>query len=232
MEIKTLQMITESIIKQIKPEITDNQFISESWLDDKVDDVRAALVPALYNGHDMFLDWHQKIDLQSTTELSVVIDGYTYNYKKALSVIQLPGTLMQGMGWNNVLHFGSHGLECPKMQRVTIAEFQEYEFHRFGNNIACYVVVGDRILMKNTGLQKYFTGSFCFAKPSCVPSFDRTTSIYPLPVVHHHKLEIILFQHLAPKMTLPSDIISNSIDDTKIGNMQQAIRESQKEGVQ
>ena len=226
---KTLAMITESIIKQIKPHITDDQDISEPWIDDEIDDVRAALVPVLYNANDSFQDWHQEVILEAVKDISVTIDGYTFLFKTPISIITLPGTLMQGMRWKNILYMGAHGFEALNYQRVTMTEFQEYEYHRFGNRMPCYVVDGDRILLKNVGLQTHFKGIFCFSRPSCVTGYNRKTTRYPLPLSLHHKLEIVVFQHIAPKLGLPVDVISNNTDETRTGNMQQAVKESQRE---
>lgn len=71
--------------------------------------------------------------------------------------------------------------------------------------------------------------SAIFAKPTCVPDYSIDESIYPLPVSLLLNLEIIVFQHLGPKVSLPVDSIPDGIDGTRIGSMNNALRESQRE---
>lgn len=227
METKTLKMITESIIKQIKPEISDDQHISEQWIDDMVDDGRAALVRVLYNANDTFQEWFQEVKLEAVKENSITIDERQYFYKYPLDVITLPGKLMHDMNWKNILYLGSYGFDTNNIQRVTMAEFQEFQHHRFGNTKPYFMVNDNKIYLRNIGIQKYFKGIMCFAKPSCVPGFVRETSEYPIPLSLHRKLEIITFQHIAPKLNLPVDIVSNHSDDTKGGTMADAVKQSQ-----
>ena len=226
---KTLQMITESIIKQIKPNITDDVDLSELWIDDMVDDSRAALVPSLYNANDTFSGWYQDMVLEATRDTTIIISGYQYRYKTPLNILTLPGLLMESMGWKNILYLGSYGIEGKNIQRVTMSEFQEYENHRYGGMMPCYVVDGLKIYMKNIGIQKHFRATMCFAKPTCVPLYTRDASDYPIPLSLHRKLEIVIFQHIAPKLNLPIDVISNNSDETRTGSMQEALKQSEKE---
>lgn len=232
MELKTLEMITDSILRQVKPSITSDVDISRDWIDDVIDDSRAALVRALYSANDLFLGWHQSLDLKSHITKEIFVDGYSYKLRNPLSVIDLPGELMSSMGWKNILYIGPHGFGGSNIHRVTMSEFEMYEYHRFGNNTPCFTVVDNKIYLKNNGSMVYFKAEMCFAKPSCVPGYDRAVSKYPLPLSEHRKLEIITFNHIATKLGIPIDTVANNVDETKNASLNDAIKNSQRGGAE
>ena len=225
----TLAAIRDGIIKQMKPDANNDIDISEEWIEDAIDMARASLVRKLVNSNDDFSGWYQTVSLESEMKKSILIDGYNYELKNPISVITLPGELMQGMKWRNVIHFGQLGFEQLNYGRVSMREFQEYKFHRFGNNSPIYFVDGDKIYIRGNGLHRYFTVTAIFAKPTCVPDYSIDQSIYPLPVSLLLNLEIIVFQHLGPKVSLPVDSVPDGLDGTRIGSMNNALRESQRE---
>ena len=227
MEEKTLALIRESIIKQVKPHITDDQPLSELWIEDMINDSRAALVRSLYTSRDIFEGWYQTLSVTAEAYDSVTIDGVPFTFDDELKRIDLPGTLLNGIEWRNILYFGAHGFSSRSrgFNRVNIGEFISYGNHRFGNAEPCYFVEGDKIYIKNSEQFEYFLIA-CFHDPRVVPGYDVDISVYPIPQSQHRKLEIITFQHIAPKLNLPVDFISNHMDESRTGNMQEAIKES------
>lgn len=229
MEYKTLAMIRDSIINQLKPLANSDVDIQEEWIEDVIDDARGALVRTLFNARDDFSGWYQTVELEASDLKSTVINGYEYFFRNPVSVVTLPGPLMQGLGQKNILYFGAHGVDTLNMQRASMREFQEYEYHRFGAGLPCYMLDGDKLYLRNTGRRRYFKLSAIFSKPTCVPGYDIDNSDYPLPISLHNRLEIVVFQHLASKMNLPVDKIPGNPDETRIGDMNQAMRASQQE---
>lgn len=224
---KTLAEITESIIKQIKPHITDDQPLSETWIQDVINDSRAALVRPLYTAKDVFHGWHQTINIEAVNDEEIVIDDATITYDTPLKKITLPGTLLDGMEWKNILYFGAHGFSTTSrgFQRVNVKEFVTYGNHRFGSTEPCYFVNGDTIYVKNSQ-QFLYSLMACFHDPRVVTGYNIDTSIYPIPQSLHRRLEMITFQHIAPKLNLPLDVISNHVDESRVGNMQEAVKQS------
>ena len=78
MEYKTLAMIRDSIINQLKPLANSDVDIQEEWIEDVIDDARGALVRTLFNARDDFSGWYQTIDLEASDLKSTVINGYEY----------------------------------------------------------------------------------------------------------------------------------------------------------
>ena len=224
---KTLAQITESIIKQIKPHITDDQPLSEGWIQDEINDSRAALVRPLYTARDMFAGWHQTLALEAEDDSSIIIEGEKIEYEETFKKIQLPGTLIDGMEWKNIQYLGSLGYAPSSVgfQRVNIKEFVAYSNHRFGSDNPCYFIDGENIYIKNS-VQYYYLLTACFHDPRVVSGYNVETSIYPIPQALHRRLEMITFQHIAPKLNLPIDLISNHLDESRVGNMQEAIKQS------
>lgn len=224
---KTLAQITESIIKQIKPHITDDQPLSEAWIQDEINDSRAALVRPLYTARDMFAGWHQTLALEAEDDSSITIDGVEIEYEETFKKIQLPGTLIDGMEWKNIQYLGAHGYAASSIgfQRVNVKEFVSYGNHRFGSTHPCYFVNGDVIYVKNSEQYLYLLTA-CFHDPRVVSGYNVDTSEYPIPQSLHRRLEMITFQHIAPKLNLPIDLISNHLDESRVGNMQEAIKQS------
>ena len=99
---KTLAQITESIIKQIKPHITDDQPLSEAWIQDEINDSRAALVRPLYTARDMFAGWHQTLALEAEDDSSITIDGVEIEYEETFKRYNCPGHLL--MVWNGRIY--------------------------------------------------------------------------------------------------------------------------------
>lgn len=225
MEVITLEKHVESIKEQLRPNRTNDVNISDEWIADMIHASRSALVPSLYTAKDMFMGWHQPIILQAVRMGKTIIGGYTYTPTVPVSKIALPGNLMQGMGFKNILYFGNMDMGNQNYERLTMNGFLSHEYHRYGNRTPVYTVDGGTIYIKNISTQKYFRSMMCFEQPTCVPDYSWSDTLYPIPSSAHRRLEIVTFQHIAAKLGMPVDMLLNGLDETKNAPVNQQVRQ-------
>ena len=217
----------DSMVKQLRPHITSDVVLSPEWVADMIHASRAALVPALYNSRCSFVGWYQDMYLKASRMGSVTIDGKTFTPQTETYRVVLPCGLMQGMGDRNIHFLTSIDMDGHNYSRVGMNEFLTYGHHRYGSDSPIYTVDGNIIYLRNIGTQIYFRSGVCLENPVAAPGYDYAVTTYPLPAHLHRKMEIVAFQHMAPKLGMPVDVLNNMIDETKNAPVQQQVRQSE-----
>ena len=212
----TLETIVESIKLQLKPRITEDVIIHDSWLIQMVNESRAALVRALYVSGDNFIPFFQGFTGTSVTDES----GFTK--------LILPSRLLEGLGRRNILYLNdTANMKNPQYHYCSYEELVNYSLHRFGGNQKAFTEMSDHILL--SGPAGTINGKFVFEAPNDITGYDYKLSPYPIGANNVRQLELITFDHILPKLGMPVDSINDGIDSTKgIGLGQQAQVDAQK----
>ena len=212
----TLETIVESIKLQLKPRITEDVIIHDSWLIQMVNESRAALVRALYVSGDNFIPFFQSFTGASVADES----GFTK--------LILPSRLLEGLGRRNILYLNdSASMKNPQYHYCSYEELVNYSLHRFGGNQKAFTEMSDHILL--SGSAGTINGKFVFEAPNDITGYDYKLTPYPIGANNVRQLELITFDHILPKIGMPVDSINDGIDSTKgIGPGQQAQVDAQK----
>lgn len=212
----TLETIVESIKLQLKPRITEDVIIHDSWLIQMVNESRAALVRALYVSGDNFIPFFQSFTGTSVTDES----GFTK--------LILPSRLLEGLGRRNILYLNdTANMKNPQYHYCSYEELVNYNLHRFGGNQKAFTEMSDHILL--SGSAGTINGKFVFEAPNDVTGYDYKVTPYPIGANNVRQLELITFDHILPKLGMPVDSINDGIDSTKgLGPGQQAQVDAQK----
>lgn len=226
---KTLSLLVESMMEQLRPHITQDVMLSQDMIADQIHDSRAALVPRLYAEKNTFDGWFQERNYESEIIKTITIGGYSYSLKVPTNRIVLDGPLMSDMSFKNIRFFGSHDVGSEPFNRVTQEQFLTNKHQRYGNNQPIYFVDGSTIYIQNAMDMMYYRSSMCYANPTLVDGYSWDTTLYPLPLTAHRKMEIILFQHLGPKLQMPVDILNNLLDETKNAPVMQQVRQTEQQ---
>lgn len=203
----TLETIVESLKAQLKPHLTDDVIIHDAWLIEMINQSRGALMRSLFVSGDSFIAFYQTI-------IGTVIDysPTNANFKKFL----LPSRLMQSIGKKNILYFGPTEMNVPTYHYCSFDELLNYNFHRFGKNKLAFADVGEHLQVNHTGTDKPILVLKAVVEvPNDLSDYVYETSPYPIGENNVRQLEIITFQHIAPKLGLPVDLINNGMDETK-----------------
>ena len=206
----TLETIVESIKLQLKPRITEDVIIHDSWLIQMVNESRAALVRALYVSGDNFIPFFQSFTGTSVTDES----GFTK--------LMLPSRLLEGLGRRNILYLNdTANMKNPQYHYCSYEELVNYSLHRFGGNQKAFTEMSDHILL--SGPAGTINGKFVFEAPNDITGYDYKLSPYPIGANNVRQLELITFDHILPKLGMPADSINDGIDSTRgVGLGQQA----------
>ena len=212
----TLETIVESIKLQLKPRITEDVIIHDSWLIQMVNESRAALVRALYVSGDNFIPFFQSFTGASVADES----GFTK--------LILPSRLLEGLGRRNILYLNdSASMKNPQYHYCSYEELVNYSLHRFGGNQKAFTEMSDHILL--SGPTGTINGRFIFEAPNDITGYDYKLTPYPIGANNVRQLELITFDHILPKLGMPVDSINDGIYSTKgIGPGQQAQVDAQK----
>ena len=212
----TLETIVESIKLQLKPRITEDVIIHDSWLIQMVNESRAALVRALYVSGDNFIPFFQSFT------------GASVSDESGFSKLMLPSRLLEGLGRRNILYLNdSANMKNPQYHYCSYEELVNYSLHRFGGNQKAFTEMSDHILL--SGSAGTINGKFVFEAPNDITGYDYKLSPYPIGANNVRQLELITFDHILPKLGMPVDSINDGIDSTKgIGPGQQAQVDAQK----
>ena len=198
----TLETIVESIKLQLKPRITEDVIIHDSWLIQMVNESRAALVRALYVSGDNFIPFFQSFTGASVADES----GFTK--------LILPSRLLEGLGRRNILYLNdSPNMKNPQYHYCSYEELVNYSLHRFGGNQKAFTEMSDHILL--SGSTGTINGKFIFEAPNDITGYDYKLSPYPIGANNVRQLELITFDHILPKLGMPVDSINDGIDSTK-----------------
>lgn len=227
MDTITLEKHVDSLISQLRPHLTSDVVISPEWVADMIHASRSALVPALYNGRASFEGWYQPLYLKAVKVGKMTVDGLNFTPTMETYKIVLPCNLMQGMGMKNIQYLTSLDMDGHNYSRVSMNEFLSYKYHRYGKDNPIYVTDGHVIYLRNVGSQVYYNASLCLDNPTAAPNFTWESSVYPLPGHLHRKMEIVAFQHMAPKLGMPVDLLNNALDETKNAPVQQQVKQTE-----
>ncbi len=223
----TLERIVESIKLQLKPHLTEDVVLHDEWLIQMINDGRNALIKALYVSGDLLTPFYQEIEfaLSSLDIKKNSIDVY--------QIFNLPSRLLESIGRKNIQYFGPTDLSRQEYHYCSYEELINYEFHRFGNTNVSYTNRGSDILVRRGEEDKLLLLRGIFEIPNDLYNYDYQSSSYPIGANNLRQLEIITFEHLLPKLGLPSDLINDGVDSTKgIGLGQQAQVNAQKEQIE
>jgi hypothetical protein len=212
----TLESIVESIKLQLKPHLTDDVIVYDSWLIDMINQSRGALMRTLYTSGDNFIAFYQT--------LSLPLENMNANFKKMV----LPTPLMQSIGKKNILYLGPSDMGVPTYHHCSLDELLNYNHHRFGNNKLAFADMGSYLQVKTT-LTPTLTLMGIFNVPNDVTGYVYETSPYPIGENNVRQLEIITFQHIAIKLGMPVDIINNGMDETKNTNVGKQVQQQQEQ---
>lgn len=206
----TLETIVESIKLQLKPRITEDVIIHDSWLIQMVNESRAALVRALYVSGDNFIPFFQSFTGASVADES----GFTK--------LILPSRLLEGLGRRNILYLNDTvSMKNPQYHYCSYEELVNYSLHRFGGNQKAFTEMSDHILL--SGPTGTINGKFIFEAPNDITGYDYKVTPYPIGANNVRQLELVTFDHILPKLGMPVDSINDGIDSTRgVGLGQQA----------
>ena len=222
----TLEKIVESIKLQLKPHITDDVILHDDWLIDIINQSRSALLRKLYLSGDNFSSFYQSCTLTAQNK---------YNqdniYKYNIIVLKCP-KIIGTIGKRNIQYVGSVDYSTTNIQYVEVENFIAHDDHRFGSKEACYTLINDEILIRNTSGQTQWNVIALFTSPNDVPGYDYKETAYPIDESDLRTLEIITFEHLAPKLGLPVDLLNNAHDETKNVNVGQQRKPKQQSNEQ
>ena len=202
----TLETIVESIKSQIKPHITDDIILHDEWLIEMINNSRAALMRSLFVSGDNFISFYQELT-GTTVDMNA-------NFKKLV----LPSKLMESIGKKNILYLGPSAMSTPEYHYCSFEELMNYNHHRFGKNNVAYCDRGDYLQIKTTTNASLLLNAV-FEVPNEVTGYVYETSPYPIGANNVRQLEIITFQHIAPKLGIPVDVLNNGMDETKNANI-------------
>ena len=176
----TLETIVESIKLQLKPRITEDVIIHDSWLIQMVNESRAALVRALYVSGDNFIPFFQSFTGASVADES----GFTK--------LILPSRLLEGLGRRNILYLNdSPNMKNPQYHYCSYEELVNYSLHRFGGNQKAFTEMSDHILL--SGPTGTINGKFIFEAPNDITGYDYKVTPYPIGANNVRQLELITF---------------------------------------
>jgi len=222
----TLERIVESLIKQIKPHINDDIIISEEWLIDMINQSRSAMLIKKYVANENFINYFQDIELDVTLSHKASIDGIELSFDYEIGVVKIPA-LITRIGMKNIDYFGSPMLNTRMIDYVMFNEFISYDYHRFGSHMTCYTLRSDTIMIRNPkGMNKWLLRGL-FGTPNDVPGYSYTESMYPIDESDLRQLEIICFQHIAPKLGMPIDLLNNASDETANAPVKEQMKQQQ-----
>jgi hypothetical protein len=224
----TLEKIVESLIKQIKPNINDDVIISEEWLIDMINQSRSAMLIKKYVANENFINYYQEIELNVELKQKAEINGVEFEFETEIGVVNIP-SLVTRIGNKNIDYFGSMMLNTKMIDYVMFNEFITYDYHRFGGNMPCYTLRSDTIMIRNPkGMKKWLLRAL-FGSPNDVPGYSYSESMYPIDESDLRQLEIILFQHIAPKLGMPIDMLNNASDETANAPVREQTRQQKEE---
>lgn len=217
----TLETIVESIKMQLKPHITEDVILHDSWLIQMVNESRAALMKALFVSGDNLISFYQEY-----AWALIETDGST------LKKFNLPSKLMEGIGRKNILYVGPGDMNLPNFHYCSFEELISYSLHRFGSTNPSYADMSDHLLISNYN-DVEIRGKFIFESPNDIPFYDYKETAYPIGANNVRQLELITFDHILPKIGLPTDTLNDGIDSTKgVGIGQQAQIEAQNKQIE
>ena len=224
----TLKALTESIVKQIKPNLTDDVEISEEWIKRIIHDSRAALITKKMVAGELFNNYYQEMDVKTTTYSGQSFDGMFIPANVQYEIAVIP-TLLHRAGKKAIDYFGTFDMSSLMIDYVELNEFIAYGMHRFGSGITAYTTRSNSIMIRNANGQQKYRLRALFAVPTEVPNYDEELTAYPIDESDIRSLEIITFQHIAPKLGLPVDLINNGQDETKNAPVTQQVKQAQVE---
>lgn len=224
----TLEKIVESLIKQIKPHINDDIVISEEWLIDMINQSRSAMLIKKYIANENFINYYQEIELDVTLSQKVLIDGIELPFDYEIGFVNIP-SLVTRIGMKNIDYFGSVMFNTRMIDYVMFNEFISYDYHRFGSHMTCYTLRSNTIMIRNPkGMTKWLLRGL-FGTPNDVPGYSYTESVYPIDESDLRQLEIICFQHIAPKLGMPVDLLNNASDETANAPVKEQVKQQERE---
>lgn len=210
----TLESIVESIKIQIKPHLTDDVIVHDEWLIEMINQSRGALMRTLFTAGDNFIAFYQDVT-SPLTDMNA-------NFKKFV----LPSKLMQSIGKKNIFYLGPVDMGVPTYHYCSFEELMNYNFHRFGNSKLAFADMGLYLQVKSTTKPELLLKAV-FEVPNDIPQFVYETTPYPIGENNVRQLELITFQHIAPKLGLPVDLLNNGMDETKNAKVAQQPQQEQ-----
>ena len=222
----TLTAIVESIMKQIKPHLTDDVDISELWIKEVIHQSRAALINKKFLSGELFNNFYQELEITTTLLTGITIGDLHMPFDNVYAVSEIP-VLLHKAGKRAIDYFGNIGMSTKHIDYVEFNEFIAYDMHRFGSTETCYTVRSNKVMIRNANGQEKWLMRALFAVPTDVIGYDEDTDRYPIDDSDLHSLEIITFQHIAPKLGMPIDLLNNASDATKNAPVTHQVKQSE-----
>lgn len=228
----TLERIVESIKLQLKPHLNDDVILLDEWLIEMINQSRSALIRKVYLSGESLTPFYQEMLCTSSivTQFGGINIPSTLSYQK----ITLPSGLqiLGASGRKNIQYLGALDYSLTDIQYVELEEFIAYAYHRFGNALPCFTNLTDTIVVRNANSINQWRLRCIIMHPQLAPNYDYRETIYPIDGANQRQLELITFQHIAPKLGLPVDIMNNGQDETKnapVARQQQQQQEQEEE---
>lgn len=222
----TFEKLVESIKKQLRPHITDDVDLSDSWLMDIINQSRGAMLIKKYVANENFVNYYQEIEFDAVVTNSFEVNGITIPYATELQTYQLPA-LISRIGRKNIDYLGSKDLRSKMIDYVSFNEFIDYQYHRFGATQTCYTLRSNTLMIRNAKGQTKWLIRALFGSVQDVPGFEYESSMYPIDEADIRQLEILTFQHIAIKLGMPVDVFNNGQDETKNAAVSQQVNAQQ-----
>ena len=211
---KTLQRITYSCIRQVKPRLSDDSLLSDKWVKDQIVAVRNILIRETYNSRATMDQFYQEIQYPSIQSVdSVSIGGLTFHLDDKKWYVTIPSTVAD-IGWTDLKFVGDWDY-TRSYNRLTFDAFRLIDYDRYTSTDPCYTYVESSLKLRNIYGVENITVIGIFEDPRNIEGFNDKTSIFPLPDVLIPKLELIVTKNILEKMTVPVDVVNDRIDNTQ-----------------
>ena len=127
----TLTLLVESIIKQLKPHLTDDVDISETWIKEVIHQSRAALINKKFLSGELFNNYYQEMEITTTTKKGTIVGGRYIPFTFSFETATIPEILHKS-GKRAIDYFGSIDFSTTQIDYIEFNEFISYSYHRLG----------------------------------------------------------------------------------------------------
>lgn len=211
---KTLQRLTYSCIRQVKPRLSDDSLLSDKWVKDQIVAVRNTLIRETYISRATMDQFYQEIQYPAIKSVdTVIIGGLTFHLDDKKWYVEIPATVAD-IGWADIKFVGDWDY-TRSYNRLTFDAFRLIDYDRYTSNDPCYTYVENKLKLRNLDGIENITMIAIFEDPRNIDGFDDKTSIFPLPDVLIPKLELIVTKNILEKMAVPVDVVNDRIDNTQ-----------------
>lgn len=214
---KTLDRIAYSVIRQVKPRLSDDVELSDQWVKDQAVIIRSTLIKEAYGSKINMDHFYQKIDYAVVEKDDTYnINNLTFPLDAVKWYIQIPRT-MSGIMWGDIKFVGDFDFD-REYGRLTFTAFRMIKYDEYTSNDAYYTYSDEsgRLDLRNPkdGVEN-ITVLAIFEDPREITGFVDDTTIFPIPQTLLFKLEALLEKKILSTYGVPVDVLSDRLDNTQ-----------------